>query len=136
VSLTKLQHGGRVRRLRARIGRPLLASLLLLLLSACASTPPPLGELSRAEQAVASARDSQAEQFAPVDWRLASQSLAQAQEQIGAKQYKEATRLLQRARVHADLARLRAKNAHTRAKIEAQERENAKLRQELLGERL
>jgi len=122
---------------RRRPGLSALAlATLMLLLAACASTPPPLGELTRTEQAVAAARDAQAEQYAPVDWRLASQSLAQAQENIGAKQYKDATRLLRRARVHADLARLRAANAHTRARIEAQERDNAKLRQELLGERL
>lgn len=115
--------------------RLLAAALAILLLAGCASTPPPLGELSRAEQSLQAARDAEAEQYAPVDWRLASQTLAQAQEAIGNKKYADASRLLNRARVHADLARLRAGNAHTRAKIEAQERENARLRQELLGER-
>lgn len=108
---------------------------LLLALAGCATAPPPLGELTRAEQALRAAQDAEAEQYAPVDWRLASQTLAEAQNKIGSKEYREATRLLGRARVHADLARLRAENAHTRAKIEAQERENAKLRNELLGER-
>ncbi|MCB1608451.1 MAG: DUF4398 domain-containing protein [Xanthomonadales bacterium] len=109
--------------------------LLTLVLGGCASTPPPLGELARAEQALKAAQDAEAEQFAPVDWRLASQTLADAQAKIGAKQYADATRLLGRARVHAELARLRAENAHTRSRIEAQERENAKLRQDLLGDR-
>lgn len=116
------------------------ARLLLLLvalswLAGCASTPAPIGLLEQAEQAIGAARAARAADFAPVDWRLASETFSQAQARLGERKHADAARLLERVIVHAELARARAENAHQRAQIDAQQQENERLRRELLGER-
>lgn len=104
-------------------------------LAGCASTPAPLSQLDQAEQALSAAREARADEYAPVDWRLASDTFSQAQALLGERKHSDAARLLDRAVVHAELARARAENAHQRAQIDAQQQENERLRRELLGER-
>ena len=118
-----------------RSAAPWVLLLLSLWLVGCASTPAPVGLLEQAEQAIATAREARAADYAPVDWRLASDTFSQAQAELGERRHDEAARLLERTIVHAELARVRAENAHQRAQIDAQQQENERLRRELLGER-
>lgn len=108
---------------------------MVLWLCACASVPPPMGQLEQAEQALSAARAAGAAEYAPVDWRLASDTFSQAQARLGERDHSEAARLLERVVVHAELASARAANARQRAQIDAQQQENERLRRELLGER-
>ena len=62
--------------------RSLLQALALgfvLVLTACASTPPPTAELSAAQQAVARAGDADADQYARAELEHAQVLLSQAQ---------------------------------------------------------
>jgi outer membrane murein-binding lipoprotein Lpp len=107
----------------------------LLGLAGCASTPAPINQLDQAEQALAAARQARAAEYAPVDWRLASDTFSQAQALLGERKHGDAARLLERVVVHAELARARAENSQQRAQIDAQQQENERLRRELLGDR-
>jgi hypothetical protein len=118
-----------------RFARSCLLYGALLWLAGCASIPAPLGQLEQAEQALAAARSTGAAEYAPVDWRLASDTFSQAQARLGERDHAEAARLLDRVVVHAELASARAANAKQRAQIDAQQQENERLRRELLGER-
>ncbi|MFD0321638.1 hypothetical protein [Lysobacter gummosus] len=60
----------------AQIRLPLLAVVLASGLAGCASTPPPTGDLSAAQQAVMRADDADADQYAPQDLAAARSASA------------------------------------------------------------
>jgi len=103
-------------------------------LSACASVPPPSLELSRARDAVEQARSVGAEDYAPVDYRLAREALDSGRAQIEARDHEDARQSLQVAAARAELAAAKSQSARLRAEVAAKEIENSKLRRELLGE--
>lgn len=115
------------------LGKPLLLAGLLAL-SACASVPPPSLELGRARDAVENARAQGAEDYAPVDYRLAREALDSGRAQIEARDHEDARQSLQLAAARAELAAAKSQGARLRAEVAAKESENSKLRRELLGE--
>lgn len=111
----------------------LLLGASLLLLSACASTPPPTMELERARAALVRAEQANADTHAPVDYRMAREGLQQAQTLMDQRKHEPAQRALQRAEARAELAASKGVGARLRAEVKAKEDENTALRRELLG---
>jgi chorismate mutase len=103
----------------------------LLLFAGCASVPRPNDALAAAANALETARNAQAERDAPVEWRFAQETLQQAQSADAKSDYALAKRLSERAQVHADLARIKARAAQARAEVQAREAENKALRDQL-----
>ncbi|MBI2396702.1 MAG: DUF4398 domain-containing protein [Xanthomonadales bacterium] len=111
-----------------------LPGLLLLALAGCASLPDPGVDIERSALRVEGALAADAEVYAPVELRFATQRVAQAREALASGDKRRAARLAAQAEADAELAMARARLGRLRAAVEAQAAENAKLRAELLGE--
>lgn len=108
TSISRLRPGSS---LRAATG---LASVLLL--SACASTPPaPTAQLQAAQQAIASAERADASRHAAGELSAARTKLASANSAVQAEEMVAAERLAGESRVEAELAS--ARTAFVKARI-------------------
>lgn len=115
----------------AQIRLPLLAAVLASGLTACASTPPPTGELSAAQQAVMRADDADADQYAPQDLNAARSALSAAQAAMSQGKDEDARRMALTATAEADLAQARSRDAKTQAELNQRRAEIADLRRRL-----
>lgn len=88
-----------------------IAAGALLLLGACAGTPPPEDAMATAKLAVERAEASQAPQEAPLELQQARDKLDQAEQAIAEEEYEEARRLAQEAAADAGLAEAQAERA-------------------------
>jgi len=97
-----------------------LSFVALLTLGACASTPePPTLQLQGAEQAIASAEQAQAANFAALPLRDAREKLTAARAAVQKEDMVEAAWLADESRVNAELAT--AKTAELKAKAANEE---------------
>jgi len=112
----------------------LLAALLTL--TACASTPPPLSELSSAQRSIARAVSANADQYANAELSRARNLMTQAQSTMAGGQNDQARQLAWRAAASADLAYARSRNAEALASLTQRRREIADLQQRLQQEPL
>lgn len=103
----------------------------VLVLAACASTPPPTEELAAAQLSVTRAGDADADQYAPADIAQARRALSQAQAAMGSQRSDEARTLALSASALADLAHARARQAETESELAARRAEITNLRQRL-----
>jgi hypothetical protein len=110
------------------------APLVALLLAACATTPPPMTELSAADGAVRQAREAEAQTYAPVELRFAEDKLSRARSASDAEDYKLAVELAAQAQVDGELAKAKSVAARARAEVRRKTEENARMSRELLGE--
>lgn len=110
-----------------------LILLILVGLSGCASTPPPTGELSAAQSAVAQARAAKAADHAPVEFGFAEEKLQTAKQALDQRQNDRARSAAEQALVDAELALAKSKAAEARARVKEKTESNARLRRELLG---
>lgn len=108
-----------------------LACGCVLALTACASTPPPTGELNAAQQAVSRAADADADQYAATDLSRARALLTQAQGAMAEGREAEARDLALRSAALGGLALARSREAATGAELEQRRAEIADLRQRL-----
>lgn len=113
--------------------RMVTVTLFALLLSSCASTPPPMAELDEADAALRQARDLGAEAHAPVELGFAIDKRAAADAAVAERSYARALVLANQAAADAALAAAKSRAATARAEVQRKSSENAKLRQELLG---
>ena len=105
-----------IRRAAERIG--LFTTLLLatLTLVACASAPlPPPESLNAARDAIASAEQAEARQYAGAELEEANRHLAAAMKAVEAERMTEADRLAKQARVAAELSMARTEAAKAAA---------------------
>lgn len=112
-------------------GFPTVAALLVLL-AACATTPPDPRLLDNAEQAIESAREAGAEEYAPLELRFAEERLDAARFQFENDQQAPARRLADEAEIEAQLALARTRAARARADLAQRQRELESLRQDLV----
>jgi len=108
----------------------------MLALSACVSVPPPMSELSAAQQSIARAVEVDAGQYAGEDLSRAQSLLNQAQTVMAGGQNDEARQLAWRAAAAADLAAARARSAVALATLNQRRGEVAELRRRLQQESL
>lgn len=81
------------------------------LIAACATTSPPTQQLTETRMVIEQAEQLGAEEFAPLEIRDAKIKLQQARDAIDAEDYDKAKRLLEHARVDAELAEVKARSA-------------------------
>ena len=96
---------------RPRVAVLLCATVAALALAACATLPPPTAELAAAAQAVATAGDADAAQYAPQDFESARNELLQAQAAMAAGDDAAARTGALVAAAGGDLARARSRAA-------------------------
>jgi len=115
--------------------RPLLL-VTMLALAGCVSTPPPVSELSSAEQSIARAVSVNADQYANAEISHARSLLTQAQNTMAGGQNDQASQLARRAAASADLATARSRSAAALTTLNQRRSEVATLRQRLQQESL
>ncbi|GAB2503141.1 OmpA family protein [Lysobacter humi (ex Lee et al. 2017)] len=116
----------------AQLRKTLLVTVLASTLAACASLPPPTGELAAAEQSVSRAATADAEQYAAAEFAAARSALSRAQAAMSAGDEDEARRLALLAAADADLAHARSRVASASA-MQAQRRAEVVELQQRLG---
>ena len=108
--------------------------LICVLLSACASAPPPRMALDRAQDAIAEANGMRASDYAPVEFDAAVAQMREAEAHYAKRDTRDADAAASRAEVNADLAIAKTRAARARATVQQKTDENARLRRELLGD--
>lgn len=108
------------------------AAAALVLLAACATTPPDPRLLDNAEQAIETAREAGAEDYAPLELRFAQERLEAARFQLDNDQAGPARRLADEAEIEAQLALARSRAAQARADLSQRQRELERLRTDLV----
>jgi hypothetical protein len=103
-------------------------------LTGCASVPVPVERLSAAQAAIEQAQSLDANANAPVELTLAKDFLAQAQAASAAKDQQRASDFAERAKLHAELAAVKAQHAKTRAAVLAADKRNTDLLNEIRAE--
>lgn len=103
--------------------------VILLALSACASTPPPRTELDAARQALQTASPARGLDA----YAMAESRMRQAEAAFAKRDYKLAAQLADEARLAALVAEARQRSGERRREVEVLTAENASLRAELLG---
>lgn len=101
------------------------------LLTACASLPPPTAALADAEARIAMAREQRAARYAPADLDAAEAALLAAREAMDRKDFALAQQQASAALVQGDLALARAGEAALRAQVRDKTEENRQLRRQL-----
>lgn len=107
-------------------------SAAFLLSAGCATTPPPVDLMSRADSAVQDAERGGAREHAPLELRFAREKLSAAQAAMGRKDHDEARRLAEQAIANARLAEAKADAADARAAAREVRKGVEALRSELL----
>ena len=115
----------------AQIRNALQAMLVTIALAACASLPPPTGELAAARQAVARADSADADQYAAAEIASARDALSRAQAALARGDDDEARQYADLAAADADLAYARSRAATTKAEFEQRRAEIGDLQQRL-----
>ncbi|HMA97944.1 MAG TPA: DUF4398 domain-containing protein [Wenzhouxiangella sp.] len=105
---------------------------LLILATACATTPPDPRVLSNAEQAINVAREAGAEEYAPLELNFAVEQLEMARFQLENNRADEARRLADEGEIEAQLALARSRAAQARAELATQQLELERLRSDLI----
>lgn len=121
---------------RFRLTSPisLLGGLMLVLtgLSGCASTPPPLEEIARADTAIDLAEQSDARTYAPVELESALRKLKEARAAMAAEDFPATRRLAEQAQVEAELAQAKAQTGRAQQSMQ-QVRESIRILREEVG---
>lgn len=107
-------------------------ALAAVLLSACASMPPPIAEMAVSKAAVAHAVTAGSTELAPVEMRAATEKMARADAAMAAKDYPLALSLAREAQVDARLAEAKT-DASKAAKVAAAAREDNRVLSEELS---
>jgi len=105
--------------------------VLAFALAACATLPPPAGEISTAQQSLTRAEGADADQYAAQDIAAARRGLGQAQAAMAARDHDEARRLALAAAADADLAYAKSREALTTSELERRRAEIAELQARL-----
>lgn len=107
-------------------------ALVAAALGGCASTPPPLEDLARADATIGLARQADAETLAPLELSSARQKLKDARMAMNADDYVTARRLAEQAQVEAELAQAKAQSARMQQSVQ-QVRESIRILREEIG---
>lgn len=126
-----IPHGPTMQSSFAQFRPMLLAAVLACVLGACATLPPPTGEISAAQQAIVRAEGADADQYASQDLAAARTALARAQAALAGGRDAVARNLALAAAADADLAHARSREALASAELAQRSAEVADLQQRL-----
>ena len=111
--------------------RPLLLSCLVLVLGACATTPPDPSVFESAERAIEAAERAGAEELSPTELKFARERLDLARTAVENKKYDEALLAIERSEINSELAIEQSRTALVRREVNELRRENELLREDL-----
>lgn len=101
------------------------------LMAGCASTSAPTEQMAVSRAAVSNAMSAGGNQYAPVQFRSASEKLEAAERAMAAKDYELALRLAEQAEVDATLSAEMARSAKAQKAADALQEDIRVLRQEI-----
>lgn len=101
-----------------RIGLPAMIAGASILMSGCASTPPPTEQVAVSTAAVARAAKEGGGELAPMELQMAREKLEQAKAAMTAQEYDRARILAEEAQVDAQLAEAKAHSGKARKAAE------------------
>lgn len=107
-----------------------MAAASLLALAACASTPPPTDELTRAENAIKRAEEARVADYASPELTSAREKLVAARDAVTREDMTAAARLANQASLDAEVATAKAQAAKAEANIAEMKKANAAIQQE------
>jgi hypothetical protein len=105
----------------------ILAIILTIGLTGCASKPPPDVGLDDASRALQSARAAGAPTYAPLELRNAEDRLSQARASFDKNNYEDASRFVQESEADSELASVKSRLGKARDKADTRARENTQL---------
>lgn len=103
----------------------------VLLLTACASAPPPTEQMAVSKAAVTNASNAGGNEFAPLPLNAARDKMDAAERAMVAEDYVLARQLSEEAEVDAELALVTARSAKAQKAVGVLQEDNRVLRQEL-----
>ncbi len=112
--------------------RPLLLSFLVLLLGACATTPPDPSVFESAERAIEAAERAGAEELSPTELRFARERLDLARVAVENRKYDESLLAIEQSEINSELAIEKSRAAIERRRVNELRRSNELLREELI----
>lgn len=101
-------------------------------LSACGSTNPPTQQVTETQMVIQQAEQVGANDFAPLEIREARKKLDMAQKAVDEKEYENAIRLLEHARVDAEYAQMKTLSSKAQKAV-TELRESIRTLQEEIG---
>jgi hypothetical protein len=104
---------------------------LLLVLAACASTPPPIDNIALAKSAIANAVSAGGNEFAAVEMRTAQEKMEMANRAMTKQEYDQAKIYATEAEVDARLAEKKAQSAKAQKAAATTQEANRVLREEI-----
>ena len=113
--------------------RPLLLSFFVLLLGACATTPPDPSVFESAERAIEAAERAGAEELSPTELKFARERLELARTAVDNKKYPESLLAIEQSEINSELAIEKSRAALERRKVNELRRSNELLREELIA---
>jgi hypothetical protein len=102
-----------------------------ILISGCASVPPPIEQMAVSRAALNNANSAGANEFAPVQLKSAMDKMQGAEQAMTAKDYPLASQLAEEAEVDAKLAGLTARSVKAQKAAEAIQEDSRVLRKEI-----
>jgi hypothetical protein len=103
----------------------------IVLIAACGSTNPPTQQLTETRMVIEQAEQVGAQEYAPLELRDAGIKLQQARDAVEEKEYEKAIRLLDHARIDAEVAQVKALSAKSQKASEELRESIRVLREEL-----
>ncbi|HKH20681.1 MAG TPA: DUF4398 domain-containing protein [Gammaproteobacteria bacterium] len=103
-----------------------------LVLAGCASAPPPMEDIARADATINLAEQSNARNHAPLELDSARQKLSQARGAMAREDYAAARRLAEQAQVEAELAQAKSQSAVAQQSLQ-QVRESIRILRKEIG---
>lgn len=114
-----------------KINNVLLTLFTVTLLSACASTPPPTGQMATSKDAVKNANLAGSNEFAPLKFKSALEKMSNAEDAMKNKNYVIARQMAEQAQVDAELAIAITNASKAQLAASAIHENNRVLRQEI-----
>jgi hypothetical protein len=108
-----------------------VAVAAVVLMAGCANTSAPIEQMAVSRAAVSNAMSAGGNQYAPVEFRSASEKLEAAERAMAAKDYELALRLAEQAEVDAKLSAEMARSAKAQKAADALQDDIRVLRQEI-----
>lgn len=106
--------------------------MIVLLIGACATTPPDPSILDNARKAIEQAEAAEAEKYSPLELRFARERVSAARIALEDEREEDARRLADQAEIEAQLALSRTRAALARAELARKERELEQIREDLV----
>jgi len=119
---------------RRKIHRTATAACLLVVVSGCASLPPPTAEIGAANAAITIASTPDGQRYAGDELAAARNDLAAAQVAMAKEDYDRVRMLVAAAMADADLARAKGRALAAQSAVADKTEDNATLRRRLLDQ--